>query len=776
LGTTKDGLKKIGEAIVNVDRRQRLLGQSIQTFARQGKAVDGLRQRYDEMVRASERLRMAQTRLAAANSAVESNIARRRAIGGQLAGASAGFLGVALPTVGLIRGAMDFETAMLGIARQVNGARDASGNLTSVYFEMGKAIQGLGRELPIATNEIADMVTSAARMGIAREDLIGFTREVAKMATAFEAPAAEIAESMGKVATIFNLPIKQIGTLGDAINYLDDNAMSKGSDIIKVLQGDLAGAASTMGLSAQNAAALASTFLTLGESAERADTAASGMLRQLQIAKMNPKKFQVGVQMLGMTSDQLQKGMISDTQGTILKVLDRIKALPQEKQMEAVTRLFGKDWGGAIAKLAGGVDKYRQQLQLANGEAQKGSMSREFSARMATTQAQWQLTKNRVGELTVAIGGSLLPAVNSLFQAVNPIVTRFAEWSKEHPQMIKGVVGTALAVTGLRVAVFGAGYAWTFLKAPFLQVAAVIARFRAASAVASLGRLGEVGLRAASAFRWVATAAAAIGAGPVVAAIGAVVVGAILVRKYWEPIKAFMIGMWEGFSASVQPALGGLMSSLSELKPAWDAFSAAVSAAWGWLGKLIDPVTASNEELGKATQAGIIFGKLVANSFIATVDTISAVVKAVVWLGESIGTVAGVIVVSFTSAWDKVKVIVGSAVDWMLAKIKPLTDAVGWVVSKASAVGNATSNLFGNAAAAYGASGETAGVYAAAAGRAPPALPAMSARSAGGVAVQQTHNYTITQQPGESQESLARRIAEEHNRKQQVQQRGRLTD
>ncbi len=249
-----------------------------------------------------------------------------------------------------VRAAIAFENAMLGVAKQVEGARDAGGKLTPVYFGMAKQIQRLGRELPMATNDIADMVTAGARMGIVRDELIGFVRDTSKMSTAFEMAPGELADSMGKVAGIFKIPIRAIGELGDAINTLDDSSQATGRDIIRVMQGDLAGAASTMGLSAKNAAALASTFLTLGESAERTGTAAAGMMRQLQIAKMNPKRFQVGVSMLGLTGDQLQKGMIDDPQAMILDVLGRIKKLPVEQQMEAVTRLFGKDWGGAIAE------------------------------------------------------------------------------------------------------------------------------------------------------------------------------------------------------------------------------------------------------------------------------------------------------------------------------------------------------------------------------------------------------------------------------------------
>ncbi len=115
-------------------------------------------------------------------------------------------------------------------------------------------------------------------------------------------------------------------------------------------------------------------------------------------------------------------------------------------------------------KLANGVDEYRRQLALANGEAAKGSMTREFQARMQTTSAQWQISKNIMNEVAVVIGGALLPAVNSLMQSAAPMIERFAEFSRDHPGAIKGIVGSALALTGLRVATLAVGYAVTEVK------------------------------------------------------------------------------------------------------------------------------------------------------------------------------------------------------------------------------------------------------------------------------------------------------------------------
>lgn len=773
LHTTQDGLKQIGEAITNVDRRKRLLANSIDTFGRMGKDVSKLRAEYAGLTRESDRLRAAQQRLANVQERIEANNRRREAIGGKVRSAVAGVGAVAAATFFPVRQAVEFETAMLGVAKQVDGARDANGKLTTIYYDMGRQIQKLGHDIPMATNDIADMVTAGARMGIARDDLIGFTRDAAMMATAFEAPAGELADNMGKIAQIFKIPIRNIGELGDAINYLDDNAISKGSDIIKVMQGDLAGAATTMGLSAKNAAALASTFLTLGESAERADTAASGMLRQLQIAKMNPKRFQVGVQMLGMTGDQLQKGMIKDAQGTIMDVLDRIKKLPQEKQMEAVTRLFGKDWGGAIAKLANGVDEYKRQLELANGEAAKGSMSREFQARMGTTAAQWQIMKNRVTELSVAIGGALLPPLNDLLKTATPIVDKFAAWAKENPRMIKGIVGAAFAMTGLRAATLGAAYAWTVVKTPILSVMGFVARFRAGAAVAQLGRVGSVGMRIVSVFRTVATVVGALGAGPIAALVGAVVVGALVIRKYWQPIGAWISGVFKGIGAAMSPVFAEMGSALSGLKPAWDAVSSAVGSVWNWVVRLLEPVNMTSAQLQSASDAGQSFGQTIGNVMGYAVKAVTAVVKVITWIGEAIGTSAGFIVVTFGEAWENVKKTVGAAADWIMRKLEPVLKAgrmVGDAVRKAaSAIG-------------FGEDGEEgadkgSGLPAAVRGKEAPPMPQPQPRNgAAPVSVQQTNTFHITQQPGESADDLARRIAREQEQREAVKRRGSLVD
>ncbi|KAF3999210.1 phage tail tape measure protein [Glaciimonas immobilis] len=504
-----------------------------------------------------------------------------RATAGSVAMAGAGMAaaGVAsgMPVLKTVRDFMRYEDSMLGIAKQVDGARDANGKLTATYYDMGRAIQNLATRVPMATTELIDLTVAGARMGIqGKENLIAFATNNAKMATAFDMPADEIGDQMGKIAGIFKIPIQHLDKLGDAINYLDDNALSKGKDIINVLQGDLAGAASTIGLPVRNAAALASTFLTLGESPERADTAASGMMRQLQIAKMNPEKFQIGAGMIGMTSTDLQMGMIKDAQGTILHVLDKINALPAELTTEAVTRLFGKDWSGAIAKLAGGVGEYRRQLELANGEAAKGSMDREFEARLDTLSAKWQLLKNKAFGFSAMAGSTLKPALTDIMDTVGRVMERLSRWIEDNPQL----AGTLLKIAVVLAIVL------VVLGALAIGVAAILGPFALMRFVLSaLGLKGGIVIPILKglgrAFKGIGKIMLTLGKillrNPIILLILGIALAAYLIYKNWDPIKAWFIDLWKTVTDIFDRA--------------WEGIKSSASAIWDWLKEKVESVS-----------------------------------------------------------------------------------------------------------------------------------------------------------------------------------------
>jgi len=750
LGTTTDGLKRIGQEIANVGRRKRLLSTSIDTFGRMGKNVDTLRAQYAHLTREADRLRAAQERLASANARIDANNARRGELGGSLRNAIGVFGATAAATFFPIRSAVDFESAMLGVAKQVEGARDGTGNLTSVYFDMAQQVQRLGREIPIATDDIAAMVAAGARMGVARDALLDFTRTSAMMADAFELPAGQLADDMGKIAGLFHIPIPRVGELADAINFLDDNAISKGGDIIDVMR-RMGGMAQTLRVPAKEAAALASTFLTLGSSAEVSGTASNALLRILGAATTQSKKVQAGFADIGMTARGVQSSMAKDATGTILRVLDVLNSLNEEQRIVAATRIFGAEYGDDIAKLAAGTQEYRRQLALANGEAAQGSMSREFQSRLKTTAAQWQIAKNRLSEVAVTIGSALLPAVNSLMSSIAPAIESFASWSRGNPRLIRGIIGAALALTGLRVVSLGAAYAWTLIRTPILSVLGFIARWRAGSALASLGEFGTTAGRVVGVVRTLGLAVGAVGAGSIAVVIGALIAGALLVRKYWQPISAWLDGFFDGLRASVAPLFAELGRALGPLKPAWDAIARAVSAAWNGFTRILEPLKMARAELSSTAEAGRIFGGIVGAAISLPFKLLALGINAV------------------RSAWETLKQIIGAGVDWILQRVQPVLNLIPSFGALASRFTGNRERRTAPHLAQQLMPGSTRG-------RQAPSMPATGTRAAPGVSVSQQNTFHITQQPGESTEELARRIARHTRQQQAIARRGSLID
>ncbi len=452
-----------------------------------------------------------------------------------------------------IKQAVEFETGMANIKKVVGELKDET-----AFKEFSQDILKVGREIPLTYKEITELAAAGGRMDVPKAELIGYTKEVAKMATAFDAPTDQIGEQMGKLAKGYEMPISQIGELGDVINYLDDNAIAKGADIIEVMS-RMAGQARQVGLSTKSTAALASTFLTLGSSAEVAATAGNAMLRELAIAEMQPKRFQEGLKLIGMSAKEVQKNMAIDPEKTLLGVLDAVNKLPKEKQTVVSTMLMGKEYGDDFAKIAQNNKEYRRQIALANSSEAKGSMQREYETRMKTTAAQMKLFQNNLAEVGITIGNAILPALNDVMKAIRPYIDAFRDWAAANPELVAGIAklaaviaATSLATSALSfmfggvLKLFPAGL--SIFKALRTGVGVVSGGFKLLTKVGGLftGVLGGI----VKAFGFVGTALRALTAAfmtnPIGIAIAAIATAVYLIYEYWGEIKGFFSNLWEG--------------------------------------------------------------------------------------------------------------------------------------------------------------------------------------------------------------------------------------
>lgn len=546
------------------DLRQRIV-QANQAISDQTRRMDAL----------SRQARQA----AAAKQSFEKTQSLAGSMAANGAGTAAAGAAMGAPVLGAVKSYMSFEDAMLGVAKQVEGARDDNGVLTATYYEMGDAIKAMAERIPMATTDIAALVEGAARMGVqGKENLLSFAEVAANAATAFELPADAIGENLARIADLYKIPIKNVSQLGDAINFLDDNAKSKGADIIDVLQ-RTAGITASVGMSYKDAAALGSTFLTLGATAETAGTATNAMIRELAIATQQPKRFQSGLKALGVEAQALQDGMATDSTGTILKVLDAINRLPKKEQLGVATELFGKEFGDDASKLAQNIGEYRRQLELANSTEGDGSMQREADIRAAAMSAKMDMAKNRAFNLAATLGETLRPTLVNLVESFNSVIGGVTGWVKANPaltgQIIRVVAGVAVLATS-----FGAvALAMASLLGPFAMVRYALTLFgiKSLGAVTAFKSLG-------TALLWVGKAILFIGRAllmnPIGLAVMAIAGAAFLIYTYWEPIKAFFLSLWTQIQAGFSSGLAGILGLIHNFSPIglfYSAFAAVMN-------------------------------------------------------------------------------------------------------------------------------------------------------------------------------------------------------
>lgn len=432
--------------------------------------------------------------------AAQADLAKAKSTAGKLAMAGAGITAagaaVGLPAARAVNDFRDFETAMLGVARQMDGARDASGKLTAEYWDMAAAIKAMSERLPGTANDIAKIVEGGARMGIqGKQNLLIYAETTSIMANAFDLPVDQVGEDIGKISQLYKVPIQDIKALGDTINWLDDNALSKGGDIIDVMK-RIAGTADMAKMSYREAAALGSTFLSLGAGAEVAASASNAMVRELAVANMQSKRFREGLGMLGLDGKAVQAGMASNATGTIIMVLEKIKALAGDKQLEAATRLFGKEFGDDAAKLASNLEEYRRQLALVRDEAAKGSMDREFSARADTLNQRIENAQDSIRNLSSDLGQHLKPAIADTLESTQSIIQGIRDWAAENPRLSAGII-TGVKWLAILLTVLGA----ITIAAGAILVPLAMLKFSLA-AIGLSGSAGKAGLAGIASKIW----------------------------------------------------------------------------------------------------------------------------------------------------------------------------------------------------------------------------------------------------------------------------------
>lgn len=334
-----------------------------------------------------------------------------------------------------------FETSIVSI----NKVLDLSAPKMAI---MRGQILDLSNSLKVVDpNKIAALASAAAQYGIAADEVVKFTSIVGKMAFAFDLPADEAGESAAKIRNIFKLSVDEMSDLGGTINELSNNMAASAKEIAKVLP-RVSGLAYQAGLTYRETAALSGAILSLGIVPSKAATGLNFLIGSMNTATVGSARFKRGIAMVGISAKDMEADIRERGSDSIMDFLEKLNSLDAATRSRAIALIGGKEYSDDLGMMSSNTDLLRRALSLAGDEQKTAtSLQREFDIQTNTTASEIARLGVSMNKLAIVVGDALLPPINKLLDGLIPLVQKTADWAKENPKVVQGIVyvGAALA-------------------------------------------------------------------------------------------------------------------------------------------------------------------------------------------------------------------------------------------------------------------------------------------------------------------------------------------
>ncbi|HCL6101930.1 phage tail tape measure protein [Enterobacter cloacae subsp. cloacae] len=554
-----------------------------------------------------------------AQQAKLSQVKERYKSGKELAGnmAAAGAAGVGIATAGTMAGV---KLLMPGYSfAQKNSELQAVLGVEKQSPEM-EALRKQARQLGDNTAASADDAASAqiiiAKSGGDAEAIQAATPVTLNMALSNQRSMEENAALLTGMKSAFQLSNDQIAHIGDVLSMTMNKTAADFDGLSDALT-YAAPVALNAGVSIEQTAAMVGALHDAKITGSMAGTGSRAILSRLQAPT---GKAYEAIKELGVkTSDD--KGNTRPI-FSILKEMQRSfekNNLGTSQRGEYMKTIFGEEASSAAAVLmtaasTGKLDKLTAAFKASDGKTEElvKIMQDNLGGDFKEFQSAYE-----------AVGTDLFDQQEGVLRKLTQTATRYVlkldGWitrNKSLATTIGVIAGGALALIGI---IGGIGLvAWPVV----MGINAIIAA--AGVLGTTLAAMGSAIVSVLVAVTW-----------PVVAVVGAFVAGALLIRKYWEPISAFFSGVVEGLRTAFAP----VAEIFSPLAPVFDTIIEKLRGVWQWFKDLIAPVKATQDTLDSCKNAGVMFGKLLADALMLPLKSFNKLRSGVDWLLEKLGII-----------------------------------------------------------------------------------------------------------------------------------------
>ncbi|EOC1289663.1 phage tail tape measure protein [Cronobacter muytjensii] len=548
-------------------------------------------------------------------NAVKARYQKGKELAGSAAGAGAAAVGMA--TTGIVAG-----TALMRPGyefAQKNSELQAVLGVEKQSPEM-QALRNQARQLGDNTAASADDAAAAqiviAKSGGDKDAILAATPATLNMSLANRRTMEENAALLTGMKAAFQLTNDQVTHIGDVLSM----TMNKTATDFDGLNDSLtyvAPVAKIAGVSLEQTAALVGALHDNKITGSMAGTGSRAVITRLQAPT-------------GEAFDALKELKVStaDSKGNmrpLFSILREIQAsfekhgLGTAQRGEYLKTIFGEEASSSAAVLMQAATSGRLDALTAAFKASDGKTEELVKVMQSNLGGDFKEFQSAYEAVGTDLFDQQESSLRKLVQTATRYVLRLDKWIKDN----KALAGTLTTIAGVATAVIGVVGAIGLVAWP------VVTGINAIIAVA--GSLGTIFTAVGGAI------AAAIGAltWPIVAVVAAIVAGALLIRKYWQPISAFFGGVMDGLRA----AFGQVGELFAPFKPVFTWLGEKLQAVWQWFKNLIEPVQSSKETLDSCRSAGERFGKGLADALLLPLKAFNKLREGITWVLEKLGVI-----------------------------------------------------------------------------------------------------------------------------------------
>jgi len=336
-----------------------------------------------------------------------------------------------------------FETAFTNVERTSTGTAEQIG-------EVRDSLVDLSTTIPIAFGELSSIATLGNQIGVAQDQLIGFTETVGQFSAVSGISVETSAEAFGRLNELLPDVNGNFEALGSAIEKAGLNAAATDAQIISTAQ-QISSYTSLAGMGAAETVGLATAFASLGVAPEAARSAVSTFFKEVNSASANGgEALDRFASFLGTTQEGFQQLLRDDPSALIESFAASLGTLNAEEATQTLEALGLEEQrvSAAFLKLSGSTGVLTQaNVDAAIGFEQGTELARQFGFVADDLNSRFIVLQSSIAAFADSISAGMLPGVSEAVLVATEFVNQLRALAETPAGQV--ITTVAFAVTTL---------------------------------------------------------------------------------------------------------------------------------------------------------------------------------------------------------------------------------------------------------------------------------------------------------------------------------------